>query len=345
MAWAIPAVSRPRATPLRHGLRQNQGMASIRRRGTSYRVELYKDGHRESATFPTRRQAAAWALEREAELTGQRLPDHTVGDALKRFARDVSPQRKGARWEKLRCGLLGRDSLASVPLPSLRPVHLAEWRERRLQAVSGASVRREMSLLQAVFKKCRREWGWLREDPLRDVDKPPNPPPRRRRIAQDEIDRLTLALGYDGGKPKTASDRVALAFLFALETAMRAGEILGMTWADVGARSVTLPRTKNGDVRRVPLSSRAREILALLPRDGATCFDIEPGTRDALFRRARDSAELVNLTFHDSRAEAIWRLSKKLDVMELAQMIGHRDLRSLMFYYRADADELAGKLD
>lgn len=48
--------------------------------------------------------------------------------------------------------------------------------------------------------------------------------------------------------------------------------------------------------------------------------------------------------FHDSRAEAIWRLSKKLDVMELARMIGHRDIRSLMFYYNADPGELADRL-
>ena len=319
-------------------------MASIRRRGSSYRVELYKDGKRESATFATRRQAAAWATQREAELGGERLPDHTVGDALKRFAREVSPGRKGKKWELARLGLMGRDVLASVRLPSLRASHLAEWRDRRLEAVSGASVRREMALLSAVFRKCRREWGWMAADPLADVDKPASPPPRRRRIPQDEIDRVTLALGYDGGEPETVSDRVALAFLFALETAMRSGEILGMTWADVGAKSVTLPHTKNGDMRRVPLSRRAREILALLPRGAATCFDIEPGSRDALFRKARNAAQIDGLNFHDSRAEAIWRLSKKLDVLELARMIGHRDIRSLMIYYEADPDDLADKL-
>ena len=48
--------------------------------------------------------------------------------------------------------------------------------------------------------------------------------------------------------------------------------------------------------------------------------------------------------FHDSRAEAIWRLSKKLDVMELARVIGHRDLKSLLIYYDASADELSAKL-
>lgn len=319
-------------------------MASIRLRGATWRAELYKDGHRESASFPTKRQAVAWAQQREAELVGARLPDHSVSDALVRYAREVAPRHKGAKWEKTRLTALERDSLAGVRLPALRSIHIAEWRERRLQAVSGATVRREMNLLQSVFRACRKDWGWLTADPIKDVDRPPNPPSRRRRISQDEIDRLTLALGYDGGAPETVSDRIALAFLFALETAMRSGEILGMTWADVGAKSVTLPRTKNGDVRRVPLSLRAREILALLPKDRPTAFDVDPAVKDALFRRARDAAQIKNLHFHDSRAEAIWRLSKKLDVMELARVIGHRDLKSLMHYYNADPDELADRL-
>jgi integrase len=86
------------------------------------------------------------------------------------------------------------------------------------------------------------------------------------------------------------------------------------------------------------------EIIALLPREAATVFDVEPGTRDALFRKARDRAQIEDLHFHDSRAEAIWRLSKKLDVLELARIIGHRDVRSLMIYYQTTADELADRL-
>lgn len=319
-------------------------MASIRRRGTAWRAELYKDGRRESATFPTKQQAAAWAQQREAELIGVRLPENTVKDALRRYARDIAPKHRGHRWEVMRLGLLERDRIASVRLPALRPIHLAEWRERRLQAVSGASVRREMNLLQSVFKACRRDWGWLAIDPLKDVDRPPNPASRKRRIAQDEIDRMVLALGYDGGAPQSQSDRVALAFLFAIETAMRAGEILGLQWGDVGEKSVVLPMTKNGDQRRVPLSPRAREILALLPKGEGAVFGLQSGTRDALFRKARDRAKIPNLHFHDSRAEAIWRLSKKLDVMELARVIGHRDLKSLLFYYNTSADDLADRL-
>lgn len=319
-------------------------MASFRRRGTAWRAELYKDGIRESATFPTKQQAAAWAVQREAELVGAKLPDQSVLDALRRYAREVAPKHKGEKWEITRLKTLEHDKLAAVRLPALKPIHISEWRERRLESVSGASVRREMTLLQSVFKACRKDWGWLAIDPLKDVDKPTAPPPRRRRISQDEIDRLTLALGYNGGPPESVSDRVALAFLLAIETAMRAGEILGMKWEDVAEKSVTLPATKNGDVRRVPLSPAARDILALMPRGGESVFGLETGTRDVLFRRARAAAEIANLHFHDSRAEAIWRLSKKLDVMELARVIGHRDLKSLLFYYHADADDLADRL-
>jgi integrase len=288
----------------------------------------------------------AWATQREAELVGGKLPTKTLGDALDRFAREVSPKRKGHRWEVLRLGLLQRDRIASLALQDLTPAELALWRERRLRVVSGASVRREMSLLKSVLRLCRKEWGWMRSDPLADVDKPANPPSRKRRISQDEIDRITLALGYDGGPPALVSHWTALAFLFAVETAMRAGEILALTWADVSEKSVTLRTTKNGDSRRVPLSLRAREIIALakVARQDKYVFPLHDGSRVAFFRAAAKAAGVADVRFHDARAEGIGRLSRKMDVLDLARVVGHRDPRSLMIYYDTDADELADRL-
>lgn len=65
----------------------------------------------------------------------------------------------------------------------------------------------------------------------------------------------------------------------------------------------------------------------------------------AAIRQARDRAGLADLHFHDSRATAITRLAKRLDVLELARMVGHRDLRMLQVYYRETAEELAAKLE
>lgn len=198
--------------------------------------------------------------------------------------------------------------------------------------------------MRSVLEAARLDWGWLRVNPMADVKRPKNPRARRRRITDEEIATVCKALGYRGGPPVTRAHYVALALQLAIETAMRGGEILRLQWAHVGKLSVHLPKTKNGDARDVPLSSRAREILALIPRGSGSVFGLTDAQRGAIFRAARKSTGIANLTFHDSRAEAIWRLSKKLDVMELAAMIGHRNINSLLHYYRTSADELAAKL-
>ncbi|QQP96491.1 tyrosine-type recombinase/integrase [Lysobacter enzymogenes] len=319
-------------------------MASIRPRSGAWRAEVYVNGVRESVTRPTKREATAWAQSREAELAGAKLPDHTVRDALRRYAREVCPTHKGRQWEEVRLKAMERDPIAGVRLPVLKASDVADWKQRRLAKVSPASVARELNLLRSVLEEARREWVWLYGNPAKDVKRPATPASRKRRISPDEIDRVTLACGLEGLEARTASQRVGLAFLFALETAMRAGEILGLRWADIRGKAAVLPQTKNGDQREVPLSARAREILGVLNRSSSTVFDLDVRSRDVLWRRARDAAEVGDLHFHDSRAEAIWRLSKKLDVMELARVIGHRDLRSLMIYYQTSADELADRL-
>ena len=318
-------------------------MASIQKHGPGWRAQVRHKGERDSRTFRTRQEAARWALQREAELSGRRVPDKTWGDALAHYRRNVAPLHRGERWEAIRVQRWESLPWAKRRLRDMAPEDFIAWKDARLAEVSPATVRREMTLLRLVLAEAiaRR---WLLANPLQGIKRPTEPPSRKRRVSQDEIERVTLALGVTDTEAATAENRTGLAFLFALETAMRAGEILGLRWPDVREKAVTLPRTKNGDSRDVPLSKRAREILAALPRDRATCFDVHPGTRDTLWRRAVKAAEIADLHFHDSRAEAIWRLSKKLDVLELARVIGHRDVNSLRLYYNTTADELADRL-
>lgn len=317
-------------------------MATIEKRGKRYRVKIYHAGKFESATFGLKGEAAAWALQREAELDGRALPTKTLADACARYARDVAPKHRGGRWEIVRLKSIRALPIAARRLEKLSPVDFAQWRDERLKSVSDATVLREINLINSVLESARRDWGWIRTNPLKSMRKPKAPPSRKRRVTQAEIDALITASGLNGA-PESKTQLTVHAFLFALETAMRSGEILAIEWANVGDDSVTLPKTKNGDAREVPLSPRARELLNLLPRN-AKPFNIATGTRDTLFRKLTLSAGLTDLHFHDSRAEAIWRLSKKLDILELARMVGHRDLSSLMLYYRSTSKELADKL-
>lgn len=321
-------------------------MASIQRFGAKWRVQVYVHGVRDSTTKATRQEAAAWALEREAELSGRKLPDKSFGDALRRYARDVAPSHEGARWEQVRIKAMEAWPIARRKLAGLAGNDFADWRDGRLKQVKPATVAREMNLLRSVLEAARRDWHWIRANPMTDVRWPTSPKGRKRRLSPDEVDALAAAFGVDKKLAgETAGQRVGLAFLFALETAMRSGEICAITWPDVhlSAQYVRLPKTKNGDQRDVPLSKRAVAIMRALPEGEGPAFGLDDKLRDALWRKNRPEVHKA-IHFHDTRAEAIWRLSKKLDVLQLARVIGHRDPRSLMIYFDESATDMANKL-
>lgn len=323
-------------------------MATIEKRKTGYRAKIYVgriDGKArfESITAPTRREVAAKALAREAELSGANIPHKTLSEAFTKYLAEISPAHKGHRWEKVRLTSLKSEPIARLAVSKITPDDLIAWRNERLTQVKPSSVLREMNLLQSVFEAARKEWRWIATNPLKDVSKPTQPAGRKRGVKQSEIDALIAASGYTDGPPRNQTQMSLLAFLFAIETAMRAGEILGLTWDTVKPKRVILPKTKNGDSREVPLSPKARSIIDAL-RGNDKPFEIHPGTRDTLFRKLVRAAGVDGLHFHDSRSEAIFRLSKKLDVLELARIIGHRDINSLRHYYNVSADELADRL-
>jgi len=322
-------------------------MASIQKHGAKWRVQVYANGTRDSQVCRTRQEAAQWALQREAELTGKKLPDKTFGDALRLYEEQEAPKHRGARWELIRLKSLAKEDTAKRKLAGLSDNDFADWRDARLKKVKPATVAREMNLIRSVLEFVRLPpYRWIRANPMTDVKWPQTPPGRARRVHPDEVTAISKAFAVERLEAATATQRVGLAFLFALETAMRAGEIVGLRWQDVRLteRYVILPNTKNGDRREVPLSKRAAEILQALPEGEGPVFGLDEWVRDALWRKTRPAA-LKDLHFHDSRGEAIWRLSKKLDVLQLARVIGHRNPASLLLYYRESAAEMATLLD
>src|SRR5699024_9308589 len=150
----------------------------------------------------------------------------------------------------------------------------------------------------------------------RDVRKPQEDKPRDTIIEDDYVQMLMDAVGYRRGVKTTTQLQVVMAVLdFALETAMRSGEILCLDAQriHIDQRYVQLwaSDTKNGEARQVPLSDGAIEILKT--QDAEQPFPIDDKTRDTLFRRVRDRLGLKDaFDFHDSRATAITRLAKKL---------------------------------
>ena len=135
-------------------------MATYRKRGKGWRVEVRKGGHYLSATLPTKAAAQQWAAEKELDIADSKLKllarKLLVRDALDRYARTVSPLKKGGRWEKTRLRAFERDLLADVLMHELRTQHIADFRDRRLQAVQSSTVNRELNLLSSVFSKAKK---------------------------------------------------------------------------------------------------------------------------------------------------------------------------------------------
>lgn len=323
-------------------------MASIRKRGESWEAFVAKNGTRKSATFATKSQAQQWAIRIEAELqeTGKvAIPNKTFGQLLLKYAEDVSPTKKGARWESVRIQAIQADPLADVRLPDLDAKHFAEWRDRRLKVVSAGTVLRDWNLLSSACNKALHEWQWLKHNPMSRVKRPAEVPPRDRLLTQDEIDRLTHAMGED---IETVSGRVCLAMHFALETGMRTGEIAGLIWDDVftDKKFCRVQEGKTRSAKRdVPISIAAIAIIEKLRHWDRSVFDLNPSQIGSMFRKAMKKAAVTGIHFHDTRANAITMLSTKVGILDLARIIGHKDLSMLQVYYRKSATDIAGDLD
>ncbi len=136
--------------------------------------------------------------------------------------------------------------------------------------------------------------------------------------------------------------------MFALESAMRRGEILGLRWERINLekRTAFIPLTKNGESRTVPLSLAAIDILRQLPRNfNEQVFPVNPTTLSAAIDRARIKAQLSDFHFHDLRHMAITRMAEKLpNLIKLSAVSGHRSLTMLKRYYHPNSEQLSQKI-
>lgn len=331
----------------------------------SWRVQLCVDGVRDSATRDLKADAVSWAQKRSIEIRAsngstEAQSHYCMDDAITRYLRDVAPKHRGFEWERKRLNAM-RPALqfGGERMNRLTADHFGKWRDIRLTQVSKATVLREFALLSGIFEVARKEWGWVSVNVIHDVKKPARPRGRSQVFSAQEVETMLMALGYERGTvPTDARGYVALAFLIALETAMRSGEIVNLLREniDLDTSTVNLPLTKNGDARAVPLSTRAKALIELsqkVPmRESGKLLPLDDATRDAVWREARDRCGLRHLRFHDSRATALTRMARmklpngeRMDVMTLAKISGHRDLKQLLnTYYRITATEIAAML-
>jgi integrase len=181
-----------------------------------------------------------------------------------------------------------------------------------------------------MFEVARDEWGLpLADNPLGKLRLKIPPQRRERRLKEGELERLVLAA------QSCRNPLILPIVLFAVATAMRRGEILGLRWEhiDQGRRTLLIPDSKNGRSRTLPLTSQAIEALDLVSVTNECVFPISANAFRLAWERLRARAGSHDLHFHDLRHEAISRFFERgLSVPEVALISGHRDARMLFRY-------------
>jgi integrase len=325
-------------------------MASINKRGPyQYQALVRRKGYpSQTKTFESRPEAEAWARSVEARMDDNSFRDRrvlvklTLSDALERYATTVTPTKRSCVAERNRIALLKKRPIAMRSLDSLLARDFSEYRDQRLKEVSATSVRLELALLSHLYTIAIKEWSLPLTHELKNVRKPKPNEARERRLVGDEYQELLAAIQ----RPEARCSRIWLdaCVRLAVETGMRAGEILSLEWrqVDLGRGVARLDKTKNGTKRTVPLTEEAVRVLAQLPRTGVQVIGTFHDTSglDRTFKRACEAAGIEGLRFHDLRHEAASRLAPHMKVQDLAKIMGWKTLQMAMRYYNPSDDEL-----
>lgn len=328
-------------------------MASIRPYKDGYRVFINRKGFRPTATFKTKVAAKRWATKIEAQIDEgtfnphASLADITLSEALDRYAEEVTDKKGGARQELSKIRTLKREyKIARLPLNKIKPADVIAFRrEMEKKGRKPNTIRLYMAILSHLFTVAREDWGMdFLSTPVHGRAKPPTPKGRDRRLEAGEEEILLAGCKRYGGD-------IYDIFIFAVETAMRETEIATITWenVDLQDRIVHLYKTKNGEDRDVPLSSRAYEILKRRSKvrklNDNRVFFLKAKSIYQAFKRVCERNGIEDLTFHDLRHEATSRLFEKgLNPMQVAAITGHKDMKMLKRYTHLRAKDLVEML-
>ena len=334
-------------------------MATFRKRSGRWQVRVTNVGQPTlSKTFDTKAEADRWArsVQRDFDLGSIKtnVPvEITVSELVTTYLEQVVPRLRGAHTEVHRLNTI-RKMLGGLSLRILTPAHVAQFRDHRMKKVSPSTVIRELQSLSAMLNYGRKEMSLQMANCVELVRKPKPNRARDRRLLPDEERQLLDVLASGGQhsngqwRSGTRNPWIRPLVEFALETAMRRTEILTMEWCNVDLvqRVVFLPLTKNGEPRTVPLSTRAVAVLQQLPdAKFGLVFPVSASALKHAWERACATAGILDLHFHDLRHEATSRIAQKLpNLIELASVTGHKDVRMLRRYYHPRASELALKL-
>jgi integrase len=296
-----------------------------------------------------RRSKTEWTREdAEAELAKTLLqiepqkpksPGITLAQAAERYLASKARKRT-IEADRRQLELLKTEFGPETPLAEITASRISEYKAKRLTAVrkigqgkaavdrrlTAAAVNRPLALLRHLLRLAHEEWESIENVPRIRLEKEPQG--RLRWLTEEEITRLLEAAA------KSRNKDLRVAVILALNTGLRLGELLGLTWerVELSRGVIRLDLTKSGRRREVPLNSESYEALvALMPKPSGRVFRTK-GIRKA-YENAVANAKLDDVNFHTLRHTfASWAVMRGVSLKELQELLGHSSLAMTMRY-------------
>lgn len=326
-------------------------MPTFQKRGDSWRAIIRRKGFPAlSDTFPTKLKAVQWARQVEAQMDqgagGTFDRTTTCEQLLRRYLEEVTEHKKDWRAETIRINRLLKLAWVKRPASDCDD-QIATWVNKRSKEVGGGTVNREMNVISGVFTHAIKVWRVkLPFNPISRVKRPKKPEHRWRRVSAGE--RAALWKKFGTSPPKQVQQYIPFLFEIACETGLRVGELIRLQWCDLDYEGHTIfvrPFKLDRRGRHALMTERAEQLLKEIPQvHQDLVFPVNQGSIDTMFRTALGELGIEGLHFHDSRHEACSQLAKRLSIQELAAVIGHKNIKTLMIYYNPTPQELAQKL-
>lgn len=232
--------------------------------------------------------------------------------------------------------------------------------ERALDAIAAkrapATRNRYRSFLSALFKRARRE-GHVASNPVRDVS----------RLTENNSRLAFLSAEEEAAVSTALPAHYRPHFVASVHTGLRWSEQMGLTWryVDFLTGFLTVPRSKHGGARRVPMNSVVRSVLVDLatrrtplddpdepvfkpqPKQSALFFPQAIRRAQAALReQGRDATRLDGYVWHSNRHSFASRLVMAgVDLRTLQELGGWKTASMVSRYAHLAPGHLAAAVE
>lgn len=300
---------------------------NLYKRGEIWWVKIERQGNKiHESTGETSiikaREYRERALDKLKKLRNGLRDDVTYDKAMEEFLEHCDRTLKPKSVKRYEVSAFAMESyFTGKNLGDITKGDIAAYLSDRKREVSGSSVNRDRACLSSMYSFAV-DRDYVQFNPVLNVKKMRESEPHTRNLSLAEFQAVHAKC------PRLLADMVE----FAVETGLRASELVYLTWpqVDLKAHQITIIETKSGKARIVPLSARASSILSSQIRHTKTHLVFYHGEGAAYkhapraFKQAAKEAKIQDVTFHDLRRTfTCWLHSRGVALHVLSKLLGH----------------------